>query len=300
MIASAVRRFDIESRVAVTVLLAAAASTPFVHGPLGGPRAFLLGAIEGITEFLPVSSTGHLTVTSRLLDLRGEAVDAFAIAIQAGAILAVLTLYWRRVLRLAAAAVDRRAPERRLLEALLAAFAPAAILGLAFESTIKDRLFGVGPVAVAWAVGGILLIVFARRRFGGRTALVDLRPAPALVIGVAQAAALWPGVSRSLVTIVAACLVGLTIEAAVEFSFLIGLVTLGAATGYEILQSGDLLVAELGVAAPAIGLMTAAATALLAVRWMVRYLETRSLAGFGIYRLGVAVIATALLLAGAV
>jgi len=300
VIPAAVRRLDIESRVAIVVLCAVAATAPFVHGTLGGPKAFLLGVIEGITEFLPVSSTGHLTVTNRLLDLRGEAVDAYAIAIQAGAILAVLTLYWRRVLGLLAAAVDRRAPERRLLGALLAAFAPAAILGLAFESAIKDRLFGVGPVAVAWAVGGILLIVFARRRFGGRTALVDLRVAPALVIGVAQAAALWPGVSRSLVTIVAACLVGLTIEAAVEFSFLLGLVTLGAATGYEILQSGDVLVAELGVAAPAIGLVAAAASALLAVRWMVRYLESRSLAGFGWYRLAAAVVATALLLAGVV
>lgn len=300
MIPSAVRRLDTESRVAVIVLLAAAATAPFEHGPLGGPKAFLLGAIEGITEFLPVSSTGHLTVANRLLDLRGEAVDAYAIAIQAGAILAVLTLYWRRVVGLLAAAVDRRAPERRLLGALVAAFAPAAILGLAFESTIKDRLFGVGPVAVAWAVGGILLIVFARRRFGGRTALVDLRLSPALVIGIAQAAALWPGVSRSLVTIVTACLVGLSIEAAVEFSFLLGLVTLGAATGYEILQSGDVLLAELGVAAPVIGLVTAAASALLAVRWMVRYLETRSLAGFGWYRLAAALLASALLLAGTV
>ena len=300
MIRSALRRLDVESRVAIIVLLAAAASAPFVDGPLGGPQAFLLGAIEGITEFLPVSSTGHLTVTGRLLDLRGEAFDAFTIAIQAGAILAVLSLYWRRVLGLATAAVHARAPERRLLGALLAAFAPAAILGLAFESAIKERLFGVGPFAVAWAVGGILLIVFARRRFGGRTALVDLRLAPALVIGVAQAAALWPGVSRSLVTIVAACLVGLTIEAAVEFSFLLGLVTLSAATGYEILQSGDVLVAELGVAAPAIGLITAAGSALLAVRWMVRYLETRSLAGFGIYRMAAAIVASGLLLTGAV
>lgn len=297
---SAVRRLDTGSRVAIVVLLAAAAMAPFVHGPLGGPKAFLLGAIEGITEFLPVSSTGHLTVANRLLNLRGEAVDAYAIAIQAGAILAVLSLYWRRVLGLLAAAVDPRAPERRLLGSLLAAFVPAAVIGVAFESTIKDRLFGVGPIAVAWAVGGILLVGFARRRFGDRTALVDLRVAPALVIGVAQAAALWPGVSRSLVTIVAACLVGLSIEAAVEFSFLLGLVTLGAATGYEILQSGDVLLADLGVAAPAIGLITAAASALLAVQWMVRYLETRNLAGFGWYRLVAALVVTTLLLAGAV
>lgn len=117
---------------------------------------------------------------------------------------------------------------------------------------------------------------------------------------LAQAAALWPGVSCSLVTIVAACLVGLTIEAAVEFSFLLGLVTLSAATSYELLQSGDVLVAELGVAAPAIGLLTAAASALLAVRWMVRYVETRSLAGFGVYRLAAAIVASGLLLTGAV
>lgn len=300
MIPAVVRRLDVESRAAIVVLIAAAASAPFVDGPLGGPKAFLLGAVEGITEFLPVSSTGHLTVTGRLLDQRGEAFDAFTIAVQVGAVLAVLSLYWHRVLGLLAAAVDRRAPERRLLGALLAAFAPAALLGLAFESAIKDRLFGLGPVAVAWAVGGVLLIVFARRQFGGSATLSDLRIAPALVVGVAQAVALWPGVSRSLVTIVAACLVGLTIEAAVEFSFLLGVVTLGAATGYEILQSGDALVADLGIAAPAIGLITAAASALLAVRWMVRYLETRSLAGFGFYRLAAALVASGLLLVGAV
>lgn len=271
---------------------------------LGIADSVVLGIVEGVTEFLPISSTGHLTVTERLLDIgRGHsatrAADAYAICIQAGAILAVLLLYRGRLAAMLRGVVGRDQRGRQLLVVLVAAFLPAAIIGVALGHTIEDHLFGVGPVVIAWAVGGAVILVLGSRWLGGRRAIESLSARDGVIIGIAQALALWPGVSRSLVTILAALALGLTLPAAVEFSFLLGFVTLGAATAFTALKDGHLIVDKFGVLSPAIGLLVAFVFAAAAVRWMVSYLNRHDLRVFGAYRLLVAAVALALLVAGA-
>jgi len=268
-------------------------------GTIDIPTAVVLGMIEGLTEFLPVSSTGHLTVAERLLDLHGQAADAYVIAIQAGAILAVIVLYRDRLCSLLRGITGHDPVGGRLALGIAIAFLPAAIAGVALGDLIKDRLFGVGPVAAAWAAGGVLVLFTARRRTTGQP-LEHLDRRQAILIGVTQAAALWPGVSRSLVTIVAAGAVGLSIPAAVEFSFLLGFVTLGAATAFEAVGSGRDIIDAYGIAAPAVGFVVAFATAALSIRWMVGYLRHRSLSVFGYYRLAAASAAIVLLATGTV
>ena len=264
------------------------------------PTAIVLGVIEGVTEFLPVSSTGHLTVAEQLFDLHGSAADAYAIVIQAGAILAVFVLYRGRLRTLAAGIAGRDAIGRRVAVGLAVAFVPAALLGFALGDSIKSRLFGVGPVAAAWAAGGVLILVFSRRRAEAGQPLEQLDWPQAAMIGVAQAAALWPGASRSLVTIIAASLVGLSLPAAVEFSFLLGFVTLAAATAFEGARAGPDIVDAYGLAAPAVGFVVAFAAAAASVRWMVGHLNRGTLAVFGYYRLAAAAGAVILLIAGVV
>lgn len=259
-------------------------------------HAIALGLVEGLTEFLPVSSTGHLLVAQRMMGLTTEAatnraLDAYAICIQAGAILAVTALYPRRVLA-AAVGIVRPGEGRRLLVALITAFVPAAMIGVAAGDAIQDRLFSVGPVAVAWLVGGVALLGFSRTRFatGGLRRLEELSTRDATLIGMAQVAALWPGVSRSLVTILAALVLGYSMSAAVEFSFLLGLVTLSAATGFAALTEGHLIVSNFGIAVPMVGLAVAFVSAIAAVRWMVAFLNRRGLTSFGWYRVAIALI----------
>ena len=268
-------------------------------------QAVILGVVEGVTEFLPISSTGHLLVTSDLLgvgagsDDEKEAADAYAIVIQAGAILAVAVLYWRRLLSMLNGLIGRDADGRRVLINLVVAFGPAVVVGVALESEIKDRLFGPWPVVAAWAVGGAALLWLSsggwweRQREG--TALEHMGWRQALIIGVVQCLAMWPGTSRSLVVLVAAILVGMSLAAAVEFSFLLGLVTLSAATVYDAAGSGGVIIDQFGVAAPVIGFVTAFVAAVIAVRWMVGYLQNHSLAIFGWYRLGVAAVTAVLI-----
>ena len=263
----------------------------------------LLGVVEGATEYLPVSSTGHLTVTQRLLGLgddpsEKEAADAYAIAIQAGAILAVLLLYRTRIRRIGLGVLGRDPEGGRLATTLLAAFVPAAVIGLALEDLIKEHLFGVGPVVAAWAVGGAVILVLAPRLRNGPRELEDLGLRDGLVIGVAQSLALWPGTSRSLVTILAALFLGASSSAAIEFSFLLGLITLSAATAYEALTSGGLILEAYGVGPALAGLVAAFVAAVISVRWMVDYLNRHSLAVFGWYRLAIAGAGAGLLATG--
>ncbi|MFN0091077.1 MAG: undecaprenyl-diphosphate phosphatase [Acidimicrobiales bacterium] len=294
---------------AAAAVLALAALVALAAGQAGddalsAPEALLLGVVEGITEYLPVSSTGHLTVTQRLLGL-GEhgtkgAVDAYAICIQAGAIVAVLGLYRERISGVVLGVLARRRESLPLAAALIAGFLPAAAAGALLGDAVKERLFGVGPVVAAWLVGGAVLLVVAPRVAAGAAgrALEQIAARDGLLIGFGQMLSLWPGVSRSLVTILAAVAVGLSLSAAVEFSFLLGLLTLGAATVYEAAQSGGLIVEQFGVLNPLLGFLMALASAAVAVRWMVSYLQSRSLAVFGWYRIAVALAALALLGAG--
>ena len=188
----------------------------------------------------------------------------------------------------------------RLLGNLAVAFVPAGIIGLLLEDRIKQYLFGFWPVAAAWLAGGIfILAVLNRRPTREGKALESLGWQSALLIGLAQVLALWPGVSRSLATIAVGLFVGLSVSAAVEFSFLLGLATLGAATIYEGIHRGSQIVQMFGWTAPVVGLVVAAISAFAAVRWMVDYLRTRSLAVFGWYRIAAAA-AVVVLVAGGV
>lgn len=265
-------------------------------------KAIALGVVEGITEYLPISSTGHLIVTQRILGIGDtsatkDAADSYAIAIQFGAILAVLVLYRRRILTLLQGLFGRNAEGRSLLLSLVIAFVPAVIVGVLFEKSIKEHLLGTGPVIAAWIVGGIVLLVLAPRIKPDRPGLsiTHIAPRQALIIGVAQVLAMWPGTSRSLVTILAALAVGTTLAAAVEFSFLLGLMTLGAATIYESGKNGSTVIDAYGWFDPLVGLVVAFVFAVIAVRWMVTWLQTRSLAVFGWERLVVAAVTIGLI-----
>lgn len=279
------------------------------HNLLSVGQAIVLGLVEGITEYLPVSSTGHLLVTSRILNLphgNGDAATAlksYEIAIQAGAIVAVLGLYRSRFVTMIEGITKRSEEGRRLVLALVVAFVPAAVIGLIGEKLIKKHLFGVGPVIGAWALGGVIILVLVSRgvinRPGGR-ALETLTTRHALIIGVVQVAAMWPGTSRSLVTIVAALLLGYSMFAAIEFSFLLGVLTLGAATAFSVVKDGSSMVDHFGLLTPLIGLVVAFVAAVVSVRWMVTYLQKHTLAVFGWYRLAVAAIALVLVLTNAI
>ncbi len=255
-------------------------------------HAALLGAVEGLTEFLPVSSTGHLILTSQLLGLQGEAVKTFEVVIQAGALGAVAGLYRGRIGSMARGVAGREANGRRLAGCLLVSFLPAAVAGLLLHRVIKSQLFSVWPVVAALAAGGVVMLADAwwRRATGqeGRKPLEALTVPHALLIGLAQCLALWPGTSRAMVTILAGLWLGLSASAAAEYSFLLALPTLGAATVFDLLQGGGALWQDVGPSAVLCGFAAAAAVAALAINGFIRYLQHRGLAVFGWYRLGLA------------
>jgi len=254
-------------------------------------QAMALGIVEGLTEYLPVSSTGHLILTQRLLDIpAGQAADAYAICIQAGAILAVLGLYWTPVKRMARGILGRDRQGLTLAINIIVAFLPAAVIGLLFDAVIEEYLFGLVPITVAWLVGGLAILAVPRWRQprrpdeNGGQDLMALTWRMALLIGFAQCLAMWPGTSRSLVTILAGTLVGLSLKNAVEFSFLLGLVTLTAATAYKAVNGGAAMLQAYGWTTMGIGFIFATLSAAMAVKWMVAYLNRHSLMVFGIYR----------------
>ena len=271
-------------------------------------QALILGLVEGLTEYLPVSSTGHLLLAQRLMGIDSStASDAFAICIQAGAILAVLGIYRQRVAQMVMGAVGRNEAGQRLLINLLSAFVPAAVLGLLLEKPIKKYLFGgdewgLWPVVAAWFAGGmaILVVSLARRRRGTSPTtgfdLEHLTVRMALIVGLAQCIAMWPGVSRSLITIVGGVLVGLSLPAAVELSFLLGVITLTADTAYDALKHGPEMLATYGATPLLIGFGAAWLSAVLAVKWMVGYLKSHGMEIFGWYRVALAFVVAAWLL----
>jgi undecaprenyl-diphosphatase len=260
-------------------------------------QSLILGIVEGLTEYLPVSSTGHLLLTQKLLHIdNGDLSNAFAICIQAGAIVAVLGLYWRHTQQMLAGMVGRNPQGLQLLSNLLTAFVPAGIIGFLFDKRIEQVLFGLWPVAFAWAMGALAIFYFANQvRFAdphyGR-ALTKLKPQQAFIIGLAQCLAMWPGTSRSLVTIIAAVLVGLSVPAAIEFSFLLGVITLGAATAYKGWQHGSEMLNTYGPGTLAVGFLSAWLSATIAVKWMVHYLQKHRLTVFAYWRLAMAIFVT--------
>ncbi|MEJ5375458.1 MAG: undecaprenyl-diphosphate phosphatase [bacterium] len=276
-------------------------------------QALVLGVVEGLTEYLPVSSTGHLLLAQRVMGISGEkdfragnplrkeASDAYAVCIQGGAILAVLLLYWGRISSMATGLLGKHTQGLNLALKLGLAFLPAAVVGLLFEGVIKRYLFGAWPIVVAWFAGGVLILWFSRRNVAGAElgrGLEDLGWKGAVLIGLIQCTAMWPGVSRSLATILGGLVVGLSLGAAVEFSFLLGMLTLGAATIYDMLSHGRLMLQFFQPVSMAGGFLAAFFSAVVAVRWMVGYLQKHGLQIFGYYRMVLAVAVSILLLLG--
>jgi undecaprenyl-diphosphatase len=262
-------------------------------------QALILGLVEGITEYLPVSSTGHLLIAQRLLGIeQSEAANAFAIAIQGGAIMAVLGTYRLRVASMLTGLAGRNEAGLKLAICIIAAFLPAAVLGLLFDDAIESKLFGVKPVIAAWIVGGVVILALNRwveARRGGLD-LAGLSWRAAVLIGFIQALAMWPGTSRSLVTILGGLAVGLSLAAAVEFAFLLGVLTLTAASAYAFVKSGDGMISAYGWTALLTGFFAAWISAALAVKWMVIWLNRRGLAVFAWWRFAAAGVAAWLLL----
>jgi undecaprenyl-diphosphatase len=269
-------------------------------------QAIVLGVVEGVTEFLPISSTGHLILAQRALGLPDTvASHAYTVCIQAGAILAVLELYAGRVSQMVRGILGRDAAGRRLALNIVVAFLPAAIVGLALEKKIDEYLFGLWPVIAAWFIGGVAILAASKLRrapaeTAARASIDALDWKGALAIGAWQCLALWPGTSRSLVTIAGGVVVGLSLASAVEFSLVLGLVTLLAATGHKAIHGSRAMLDEYGWMNVALGLAVAFAFAWISVKWMVGYLKSHGLSLFGWYRVALALCVAALVAAGIV
>jgi undecaprenyl-diphosphatase len=269
-------------------------------------KAALMGIVEGLTEFLPISSTGHLILAGSLLDFTGETVKVFEIAIQTGAMLAVIWEYRQRL----AATVTGLATEpaaRRFALNVLVAFIPAAVLGLLLGKIVKAHLFHPVPVALAFIVGGLIILWVERRHRGqfgerdlegtrrARVETVDqMSGLDALKVGLVQCLALIPGTSRSGATIIGSMLFGFSRKCATEFSFFLGIPTLMGAGAYSVWKQRDLLQwSDLPMFA--IGTVFAFFSAWLCIRWLIRYVSTHDFTVFAWYRIvfGLVVLATA-------
>ena len=294
-------------------------------------QAVILGVVEGLTEYLPVSSTGHLLVVQEMLGIGTEseqakaAANAYAICIQGGAIIAVLGLYWQRVKQCSigwAGKVGVGSGDEagfRIGLNMLVAFTPAVAVGLVFEDWIESRLFGLWPIVTAWFVGGVAILAtvwWKKTRSDGQDKGLGLDAMTwrmALAIGLIQCLAMWPGTSRSLVTIVGGVLVGMSLASAVEFSFLLGVITLCAATVYKAVLDTTVVVVDgqpqemvmvlamaeqYGWTNMVVGSVAAWASAVAAVTWMVAYLKKHGMEIFGYYRIAIAVVVGGLLVGG--
>ncbi|MGB0408440.1 MAG: undecaprenyl-diphosphate phosphatase [Opitutales bacterium] len=323
-------------RIKALLISLALAAAPQLHAQenigsapesLSYGNAIILGLVEGITEYLPISSTGHLILTNALLGLEGdtamldrdgnsilvedretgqprpytigEATYAYVIVIQAGAIAAVILLYWRSILNIALGCIGQSRTGRKLAINLIAAFIPAAVLGLLLDETIESFLGdNVIAVAAALVLGAIVMLIVERWRKHGRRGPVDPNDGPdlhelsiqqSLTIGLIQCIAMWPGTSRSMSTIVGGYLVGLSPKHAAEFSFLLGLITLSAASAYKLLGDGEQMLAALDFGPVLVGCLMAFASAMLAVKWLVGFLTKHGLALFAWYRIALAI-----------
>jgi undecaprenyl-diphosphatase len=306
--------------------VAGAAAAPPPLAELRVRDALILGAVEGVTEYLPVSSTGHLIIATNQLGLESRtplsgrngqplwhrkpspknpegvplttalAADTYTIVIQFGAIAAVAVLYWRQLLAMFNGLRGRDPAGRRLLRNLAIAFVPSAFVGLALSGWIAAHLFSIGTV-IAAQVAGAGFILWAeryRRRCAAPASTPDggaeITPRQALHIGLLQCVALWPGTSRSMMTIVGGYLAGLDPRRSAEFSFLLGFATLTAATAFKSYQSGAAMIAVFGWPHVLLGCLVAAVTAALAVRFLVNWLSRHGMEAFAYYRLAFAAV----------
>ena len=277
------------------------------------PQAMILGVVEGLTEYLPISSTGHLILAADAMHLGGFATDengnlvqgplgpimapnpainSFSIIIQIGAIFAVIGIYFKRIREMARGAIGQDEKGRKLLINLIVAFLPAAIFGFFFNGPIEAYLFSPLTVAIALAVGGAAMLLTGKLYHRDRKHIRDVHDLTlrcALIIGLAQCLALWPGTSRSMVTILAGLGVGLSMTAAAEFSFLLALPTLTAATLYKTVTQWDALIASVGLDALIAGIVISTIVAAFSVKFLLQYLTRHGLMPFGIYRIALAI-----------
>jgi undecaprenyl-diphosphatase len=241
--------------------------------------SIILGIVEGITEFLPISSTGHLILTSALLKLQeSDFLKTFEISIQLGAILSVVVLYARSLLK-----------NMELIKKTIMAFVPTGILGLIFYKLIKHYLLGNQKVVISTLfIGGLFLILFElwnKKRPEGST---DISYRQAFLIGLCQAVSMVPGVSRSAATIIGGMLLGIERKSIVEFSFLLAIPTMGAATGLDILKSAHMFTMD-QVEILAAGFIVSFIVAMLSIKFFLRYIQHHTFIAFGIYRIVLAV-----------
>lgn len=267
--------------------------------------SIILGIVEGITEFLPISSTGHLIVFGELLKgMQGtpwtkDMRDAFEVVIQGGAILSVLAYYWKDFLQVRHIASDRT--QQNLWSSVIVACIPAVILGALFGSKIKHFLFT--PSVVAWAliVGGVLIWLVESRRTPAEAqvhAIEDIRPGKALLIGLVQCLALvWPGFSRSASSILGGMVLGLDRPTATKFSFYLGFITLGGASLLDLVKSRHVL-GQIGTLNMALGIGVSFVVAYLSIGWLLRFVSTNNFKGFAVYRVVAGVVILALVATG--
>ena len=256
-------------------------------------QAFILGVVEGLTEFLPISSTGHLILAGDLLNFNDDRGKLFEIVIQFGAILAVVWEYRQRISKLCSGIFNDASAQKFALN-LAVAFLPLAILGLIFGSAIKANLFAPVPVALAFIIGGLIILWAEKREHVVRVENIeDLSLLDAVKLGFAQAVALIPGTSRSGSTIIGGLLFGLSRKAATEFSFFLAIPTLGLATFYQLYKERELLsMDDLGMWV--VGLVSSFISAFLCVRWLLRFISNHDFTPFAWYRIafGFVVLAT--------
>jgi len=250
----------------------------------GWLAALLLGIVEGLTEFLPVSSTGHLILASALLGLHGPKIIAFEIVIQGAAILAVCWEY-RRLLIGTATSLTHDPNSRRFALNVVLGFLPLAVLGLLFKDVIEARLFHPVPVAIALVLGGIAILwVDGRKHSESMREMADVTPAAALKLGFWQSLALVPGTSRSAATIIGGTFMGMSRRLATEYSFFLAIPTLLGATLYKFVEARQLF-SQADLVPLAIGSVVAFVTALIAVRGFLRFVSTHTFAVFAWYRI---------------
>ena len=271
----------------------------------------ILGLVEGATEYLPVSSTGHLIITNALLHLDQETPvldknglnvlkssgevytikslsDSYAIVIQIGAIASVALLYWRYILMMLLGIIGRNPQGFKLLKNLIIAFLPAVIVGLSLHLIIEKYLFGIVPVIIGLAFGSIVMIIVQKRydkqKTIKRTTIETLSIKQALIIGILQCIAMIPGTSRSMMTILGGYIAGMDAKNSATFSFLLGLITLSAASIFKFAQDGQAMLTSLSTTPLLVGLFVAFISSAVAVKWLVGFLTKHGLIPFAIYR----------------
>nr|ACY24692.1 undecaprenyl-diphosphatase [uncultured organism] len=261
-------------------------------------KAAIMGVVEGLTEFLPISSTGHLILAGALLGFDDAKAKVFDIAIQTGAIFAVVMVFWPKIRETVLALPTQRNAQKFALNVLIA-FVPAVVLGLLFGKAIKAHLFTPAVVATTFIVGGFIILWAERRQAAGGTAVtvhdVDaMTPMDALKVGLVQCLAMVPGTSRSGATIIGGMLLGLSRKTATDFSFFLAIPTLIGAGVYSLYKERALLsMADLPLFG--VGLVFSFLSAWLCVRWLLKFISTHSFVGFAYYRIafGVVVLLTA-------